>query len=82
MCRRCRDWLTRQLAYVPLRFVPLQSPNLERWFPGIESLAPEEQLLVVSNEGAVYRGPHAWIMCLWALQAYRQHANRLAHPIL
>jgi len=35
---------------------------------------------VISDEGAVYRGAHAWIMCLWALENYREHAQRLAHP--
>jgi hypothetical protein len=38
--------------------------------------------LVISDEGAVYRGAHAWIMCLWALENYREHAQRMAHPIL
>jgi len=51
-------------------------------FPGIDALKPGEQLLVISDEGAVYRGAHAWIMCLWALENYREHAQRLAHPAL
>jgi len=37
---------------------------------------------VISDEGAVYRGAHAWVMCLWALENYRAHAQRLAHPVL
>jgi predicted DCC family thiol-disulfide oxidoreductase YuxK len=51
-------------------------------FPGIDALKPGEQLLVISDEGAVYRGAHAWIMCLWALENHREHAQRLTHPAL
>lgn len=62
--------------------MPFQSPEVTRRFPGIEALHPEEQLLVVSDEGGVYRGPHAWIMCLYALRDYRAWSRRLAHPAL
>ena len=82
MCVRCREWLSRQPAFVPLHFIPLQSPDLPRFFPGIDALKPNEQLLVVGDHGAVYRGACAWIMCLWALQEYREHALRLAEPVL
>jgi hypothetical protein len=65
-----------------LRFLPFQSPEVADRFPGIETLHPEEQLLVVSDEGGVYRGPQAWIMCLYALRDYRELSLRLAHPAL
>ena len=38
--------------------------------------------MVVSDEGGVYREGSAWIMCLFALEEYRDWANRLAHPLL
>ncbi len=82
LCCRCRDWLARQPRWIALEFVALQSPDLTRRFQGIEALAPREQLLVVSDTGAVYRGSHAWIMCLYALPAYRAWAQRLATPAL
>jgi len=72
----------QQRAFVPLVFMAFQSDEAQRRFPGIGALKPDEQLLVISDEGAVYRGAHAWIMCLWALENYREHAQRLAHPIL
>ena len=37
---------------------------------------------MVSDEGGVYRGGHAWIMCLYALEDYREWADRLASPAL
>jgi hypothetical protein len=72
----------KQPAFVPLAFIALQSDEAHRRFPGIDALKPDEQLLVISDEGAVYRGANAWIMCLWALENYREHAQRPAHPAL
>ena len=82
LCGRCRHWLARQPAFLELHFLPFQSPEVARRFPGIEALHPEEQLLVISDEGGVYRGPQAWIMCLYALRDYREWSQRLAHPAL
>jgi len=74
--------LMKQAAFVPLVFIPLQSDEAQRRFPGLAALKPDEQLLVISDDGSVYRGAHAWIVCLWALQNYREHAERMAYPIL
>lgn len=82
LCRRCRDWLTRQPTFVPLEFVPLQSPMLERRYPGLTAFCPEREILVVDDLGGIYRGGGAWLMCLWATQTYREWADRLAHPAL
>lgn len=82
LCQRCRGWLERQPAFIELRFIAFQSPEAARQFPGIGALNPGGQLLVVSDEGAVYQGPHAWIMCLYALREYREWSQRLADPPL
>jgi predicted DCC family thiol-disulfide oxidoreductase YuxK len=82
LCVRCRHWLMRQAAFVPLYFIALQSPEAEQRFPGVDALKPGELLLVIANDGSVYRGAYAWIMCLWALQDYRLLSQRLAQPIL
>jgi len=82
LCVRCRNWLMKQRAFVPLIFIAFQSDEAHHRFPSIDTLNPGEQLLVISDEGAVYRGAHAWIVCLWALENYREHAQRLAYPAL
>ncbi|MES2571210.1 MAG: DUF393 domain-containing protein [Verrucomicrobiota bacterium] len=82
LCRRLRGWLGQQMAYVPLSFIPFQAPDLDRRFPGILREHPEEELLVISDEGEFWRGAQAWILCLWALREYREWAQRLAHPVL
>jgi predicted DCC family thiol-disulfide oxidoreductase YuxK len=81
-CQQCREWLSRQSAFVELRFIPMQSPEVSHRFPGLEKLGLGENLLVVSDEGAVYRGTSAWVMCLWALVEYREWAERLSQPAL
>ena len=37
---------------------------------------------MISDEGGVYRGADAWIMCLYALVEYREWALRLSAPAL
>ncbi len=82
LCRTCSGWLAQQPAFIPLHFIPLQSPDLERRFPGVGKLDFREKLVVVSDEGAFYQGPNAWIICLYALRDYREWSFRLAHPAL
>lgn len=82
LCRRCRVWLGRQPAFVPLVFVPLQSPEAACRFPALSELHAEEEIVVIDDAGAVWQGGAAWVMCLWALQEYREWSQRLAHPAL
>jgi len=85
LCHKCRVWLMRQPAFIELRFIPLQSPEVARHFPGLkewEQLDLREKLVVISDEGAVYQGQYAWIMCLYALRDYREWSQRLARPAL
>ena len=82
LCRRCRVWLERQPAFVPLVFLPLQSAEVACRFPGIEKMRPEKEIVVISDTGDVWQGGSAWVMCLWALCEYREWAQRLAHPAL
>jgi len=82
LCQRCRAWLSRQPGYVRLEFIPLQSPLLERRYPGLSNLRPDQEILVVSDEGGIYRGGAAWMMCLWATKTYREWSLRLASPAL
>ena len=37
---------------------------------------------MISDAGEVYLNNHAWIMCLYALEEYRDWALRLASPLL
>ncbi|MCE9518343.1 MAG: DUF393 domain-containing protein [Verrucomicrobia bacterium] len=82
ICSRLRRWLESQSTFVPLRLVPLHSPDLTKRFPGIESFDPGEKLVVVADDGLVWRGDSAWIMLLWALRDGRELALKLSSPAL
>ena len=83
LCSWAKRWLMRQSALLELRFIPAGSATAQRLFPGLDQPGePAEELVVVSDNGGVYRASGAWIMCLFALEDYRDWANRLAHPLL
>ena len=82
ICSRIRHWLEKQSSFVPLRLVPLHSTNLAARFPGIESFDPGEKLVVVADNGLVWRGDSAWITLLWALCDGRELALKLSSPSL
>ena len=82
LCSWARRWLARQPAYLDLTFVPAGSERALRLFPGLTRPGQVEELVVVSDDGGVYRDSRAWIMSLYALVEYREWALRLAHPLL
>lgn len=81
-CRRCRQWLTEQPAYLELRFIPAGSDEVACRFPGLERFGPPGELTLIGDDGAVYQGPDAFIMCLYALTEFRAWSMRLAQPAL
>ncbi len=81
-CLRCRSWLEIQPAYFEFRFIPARSSEAHRQLPGIEKYESSNELIVVSEDGAVYQGPAAFIMCLYALVDFREWSLRLSRPLL
>ena len=81
-CRFCRQWLEEQPAYLDFEFLPAQSRTVPVRFPQLISGKDVEELFVIDDDGGVYRGDRAWIMCLYALKEYREWSLRLAHPRL
>jgi len=71
-------WLYAQPASFPLEFVPFQASEQMARFGDIERFRTEDGLLAISDEGAVYAGPGAFIMCLYALPDYQEWAFRLS----
>ena len=78
-CISCRHWLEEQPKLLDLDFVAARSPEAARRFPDLEP-GNEEDLVVVSDEGGIYRGARAFIMCLYALEEYREWSLRLSRP--
>ncbi|HEV2828883.1 MAG TPA: DCC1-like thiol-disulfide oxidoreductase family protein [Pyrinomonadaceae bacterium] len=82
LCRRVREWLEEQPKLVPLLLVPVKSDEARSRFPMLDHEPTVNDLTVISDEGAVYFGPKAWLMVLWALCRYREWSYRLASPEL
>ncbi|MEV6792509.1 DCC1-like thiol-disulfide oxidoreductase family protein [Streptomyces sp. NPDC051320] len=80
LCVHLRHWLSRQPQLVPLQLVPAASAEAMARFPGIDHRATLEEITVIGDRGQIYRGPAAWIVCLWALAGHRAKANWLATP--
>ena len=81
-CVRCRWWLIHQPKYVEMDFCASGSPEALERFPELSSPGTVDELTVVDDEGGVYRGTQAWLMCLWALVEYREYADWLSNPAL
>ncbi|HET8782853.1 MAG TPA: DCC1-like thiol-disulfide oxidoreductase family protein [Pyrinomonadaceae bacterium] len=82
LCKRAHEWLAEQTKLVELIFVPCASEDARKRFPQLNHDLTKKDLTVVTDEGAVYFGPKAWLMVLWALDRYRDWAYRLAKPEL
>ena len=82
LCRRVQEWLEDQPKLVQLILVPVKSEEARRRFPHLDHEPTLNDLTIISDQGAVYFGPKAWLMILWALCRYREWAYRLASPEL
>ncbi|MFF2845088.1 thiol-disulfide oxidoreductase DCC family protein [Streptomyces sp. NPDC058001] len=80
LCAHVRKWLAGQRQLVPLDFVPAGSDAARQRFPGLDPASTLADVTVVGDGGQVYRGPAAWVVCLWALASYRPLAHRLSTP--
>lgn len=78
LCRRVAVWLTAQEQLVPITCVPAQHAAGGGCPIRLEALLA--QVTVIASDGAIYRGTKAWIVCLWALRAYRAWSLRMATP--
>ena len=80
LCSWARGWLLQQPSWVRLHLVPKNAAKAREYFAA-HAIDPGE-LTVVSNEGAVYQGHRAWLMCLYALRAYHRLSHKLSNPLL
>lgn len=78
LCRRCRDWMLTQSAYLPISFVACTSAQARTQFGDIPWLGDE--LIVVSDKSEIWVGPAAFLTCLWALEDWREWSFRLSGP--
>ena len=80
LCRRVAEWLADQPSFYRIVTIPFPSrPAMDR-FPELFADGNPEEVLVVRQDGGVYRGEDAWIMCLYALKSWRELAFVLGRP--
>ena len=82
LCSSVRQWLSAQPAYVRLEFIPYDSPQARQRCPMIDQLHADQEIVVLSDEGRLWQGAGAWVMCLWALRDFREWSSRLASPTM
>src|SRR5436190_834912 len=82
LCRRVQGWLAEQPKLIELRMIPIKTDAARERFPELNHELTSEDLTVISDRGAVYFGPKAWLMVLWSLTRYRDWSYRLASPEL
>lgn len=80
VCRRARAWLESQPAYVALEFLPAGSERARQRFPTLDVDATLRELHVVAEDGRLWSGSRAWVLCLWALRSTRAFSLRLSGP--
>lgn len=82
MCCTFHEWVNKQERAYPVRFIPYQSPQAEEWFPGVNELEPEREMIVRDDRRDIYRAAEGWVLCLLSCHKYQGMARRLASPVL
>jgi len=79
-CSRCMIWLQEQQQRIPLEFIPIHSASTKQRYPSLFNKDDADELIVISNQGEVYRKDKAFIMCLFALEEYVEWAFHFSKP--
>lgn len=81
LCRQIKTWLEDQPAYLQLEFLPAGSVEVETRYPALHRARTLTELTVISDEGGLYEGEDAFLICFYALYDYRSIAFTLANPL-
>ncbi len=82
LCGKFRTWLEAQPKRVPVEFVPFDSPEAAKRFPGLLAMRADRDVVVLADDGRWWQGTAAWLTCLWTTWEYREWSFRLASPVL
>lgn len=74
---RARTWLAGQSTWLPVEVADPACPRIRTAWPRLPLPGAFDELSVLDEAGAVWRGDAAWLMLLWATRAYRAEALRL-----
>lgn len=82
MCCSFHEWIARQPRAFRIAFIPYQSPEAERVFPGLGTLDPAREMVVRTSGNEIFRGAEAWVWCLYSCANHQAAARRLGGPRL
>jgi predicted DCC family thiol-disulfide oxidoreductase YuxK len=82
MCCTFHEWINQQPRAFAIDFIPYQAERAEQVFPGIGTLDPAREMIVRTDQGEIFRGAEAWVMCLFSCANHQVAARRLASPHL
>lgn len=76
LCRRARDWLLGQPMRVEMELLAAGSPAARSRYGAIPWIG--QDLVVVADDGRVWRDGSAFLVCLWATHRYRKFSQTLS----
>lgn len=82
LCSKFRAWMESQPLRVRVEFLPYDSAEALRRFPGLPAVRADREVVVLADDGRWWQGATAWVTCLWATQEYHGWADRLSSPML
>ncbi|MDB9741293.1 DUF393 domain-containing protein [Akkermansiaceae bacterium] len=82
MCCTFHEWLNKQKRAFEVEFIPYQSDRAIEVFPEIETLDPDKEMIVRTDDGEIYQGAEAWVICLHSGKKYQGIADKMASPAL
>lgn len=76
LCRRARDWLLSQPMRVEMELLAAGSPVARARYGAIPWIG--QDLVVVADDGRVWRDAPAFLVCLWATRRYQGYSRTLS----
>src|SRR5439155_11147342 len=70
LCVRCAEWIATEPQFVSVELLPSQSERATARYGAVPWLGQE--LVAVSDDGAVWAGPAAFLVALWTLERWRE----------
>lgn len=82
VCSSFVEWLTSQDRAIEVRCLAYQSDEAQRVFPEINSLKPDQEMVVRTDTGEVFRGAEGWVWCLWSCAKYKDIAKLMNSKLM
>jgi len=82
MCCTFHEWVNEQERAFQVNFIPYQDPQAYDIFPGLKELDPEKEMIVRTDQGELFHGAEAWVLCLFSCEHHQAKARKLGGKML